>query len=137
MQEPRPKGKLPDLAIINSIADEFRINDNVLALLLFGSVAHGHARSDSDIDLCIITKKGITASECMNLLSYGSKKVDVSLFFALPLTIRFRVIKEGKILFCKDPLAIHRIKSDTIREYLDRAPHIKRQCLRAMNLFGV
>ena len=73
----------------------------------------------------------------MNLLSYGSKRVDVSLFFALPITIRFRVIKEGKILFCKDPLAIHRIKSDTIREYLDRAPHIKRQCLRAMNLPGV
>jgi len=133
MQEPEPKGDLPDLTIIKSIADEFRINDNVLALILFGSVAHGHARSDSDIDLCIIIKKGITASECMNLLSYGSKRVDVSLFFALPLTIRFRVIKEGKILFCKDSLAIHRIKSDTVREYLDRAPLIRRHCLRAIN----
>lgn len=137
MQEPGPKRDLIDLTIIKPIADEFRINNNVLALILFGSVAQGHARSDSDIDLCIITKKGITASECMNLLSDGSKGVDVSLFFALPLTIRFRVIKEGKILFCKDPLAIHRIKSDTIREYLDRAPHIKRQCIRAMNLPGV
>jgi predicted nucleotidyltransferase len=133
MQGPMPKGELLDLAIIKPIADEFRFNDNVLALLLFGSVAKGHARSDSDIDLCIITKKGTTASECMNLRRYGSKRVDLSLFFALPLTIRFRVIKEGKILFCKDPLAIHRIKSDTIREYLDRAPLIRRHCLRAMN----
>jgi predicted nucleotidyltransferase len=101
MQEPGPKGELPDLAIIKPIADEFRINDNVLALILFGSVAQGHALTDSDIDLCIITKKGITASECMNLRRYGSKRVDLSLFFALPLTIRFRVIKEGKILFFK------------------------------------
>jgi predicted nucleotidyltransferase len=133
MQVSGTTGELHDLEIIKPIADEFRINDNVLALILFGSVAHGHARADSDIDLCIITIEGITESECMNLLSYGSKRADVSLFFALPLTIRFRVIKEGKIVFSKDPLALHRIKSDTVREYLDRAPLIRRHCLRAMN----
>lgn len=137
MQISGTTGELPDLAIIKSIADEFRSNDNVLALILFGSVARGQARRISDIDLCVITKKGIAESECMNLLSYGSKRVDVSLFFALPLTIRFRVIKEGKIVFSKDPLALHRIKADTVREYLDRAPTIRKHCLRVMNVSGV
>jgi len=137
MQISGTTGELPDLAIIKPIADEFRSNDNVLALILFGSVARGQARRISDIDLCVITKKGIPESECMNLLSYGSKRVDVSLFFALPLTIRFRVIKEGKTIFSKDPLALHRIKADTVREYLDRAPLIRKHCLRVMNVSGV
>ena len=57
MQVSGTTGELHDLEIIKPIADEFRINDNVLALILFGSVAHGHARSDSDIGLCVITKK--------------------------------------------------------------------------------
>lgn len=32
----------------------------------------------------------------MDILWYGSRKIDVSLFHDLPLTIRFRVLKEGK-----------------------------------------
>ena len=52
MQISGTTGELPDLAIIKPIADEFRSNDNVLALILFGSVARGQARRISDIDLC-------------------------------------------------------------------------------------
>ena len=114
--------------------EELRTNDNVIALILFRSVARGEAREYSDIDLTIITRTGIFKPEEHYLLIYGSRKVDVSLFFALPITIRFRVIREGKVLFCKDPLQLHRTKVKTVQEYLDIAPLIRRHCRHAMGI---
>ena len=106
--------------------------EDVLALVLFGSVARGEARSTSDIDLCIITKRDLPDSSRLDLLSYGSQKTDISLFWELPITIRFRVIREGRVLFSKDSLALHRTKVDTVREYLEIAPLIFRHCENAI-----
>lgn len=72
----------------------------------------------------------------MDLLSYGSGKIDVSLFWDLPITIRFRVIREGKVLFCRDTPAINGIKADTVREYIDVAPLIRRHSLHAIGITG-
>ena len=129
-----PPKTIPQDAPVKQIVEELRTNDNVIALILFGSVARGEAREYSDIDLTIITRTGISEPEEHYLLSYGSQKVDVSLFFALPITIRFRVIREGKVLFCKDPLQLHRIKVKTVQEYLDIAPLIRRHCRHAMRI---
>jgi uncharacterized protein len=123
-----------ELVTIQPIIDELQANDHVLAFLLFGSVARGQARKDSDIDLCIITARNIPEAEKMNLLSYGSGKIDVSFFWDLPITIRFRVLREGKVLFSKDTLAFNAIKADTVREYLDIAPLIRRHSLHAMGI---
>jgi hypothetical protein len=128
--------KVPDDVALGAVLEEIRSKDSVIAIILFGSVARGQARPISDIDLCIITKKEITEPEQIDLLSYGSEKIDVSLFRDLPPTIRFRVIKEGKTLFCRDPLAHHRIKVDTVREYLDTAPLIRKYCLHALGIAG-
>jgi hypothetical protein len=118
---------------ITQVVEELRAHDAVLGLILFGSVARGCARPFSDVDLCIVTKKNTPDTVRMDLLSYGSKKIDVSIFSDLPVQIRFRVIKEGKILFCKDSLALHRIKVATVREYLDFEPFLRRNCLHAMS----
>jgi hypothetical protein len=72
----------------------------------------------------------------MELLSYGSETIDVSIFEDIPLQIRFRVIREGKILFFKDPLTLHRIKTATVREYLDYEPILKRHCQHAISAAG-
>jgi hypothetical protein len=121
-----------DLVTIQPIIDELKANDHVLVFILFGSVARGQARKDSEIDLCIVTALNIPETEKMNLLSYGSGKIDVSFFWDLPITIRFRVIREGKVLFCKDTLAFNAIKADTVWEYLDVAPLIRRHSLHAI-----
>jgi hypothetical protein len=128
--------KVPDDAALRAVLEELCINDSVIAIILFGSVARGQARPISDIDLCIITKRDIPETEESDLISYGSEKIDVSLFWNLPPTIRFRVIKEGKTLFCRDPLAYHRIKVDTVREYLDTAPLIRKYCLHTLGIAG-
>jgi predicted nucleotidyltransferase len=120
-------------ATITPIVEELKGHDAVLGLILFGSVARGCARPFSDVDLCIVTPKNTPDAVRMELLSYGSEKIDVSIFSDLPVQIRFRVIKEGRVLFSKDSLALHRIKAATVREYLDIEPFIKRHCLHAIS----
>ena len=130
MQKKNSPGLLT--SAITSVIEELQVHDAVLGLILFGSVARGCARPYSDVDLCIVTKKNTPDAIRMELLSYGSEKIDVSIFSDLPVQIRFRVIKEGRILFFKDFLTLHRIRVATVREYLDLEPFIKRHCLHAI-----
>jgi len=123
---------IPDMQQIAPLIREISLKEEVIALLLFGSVARGQARSISDIDLCIVTPRDLSQSDRWDLLSYGSEKIDVNLFWDLPITIRFRAIREGRVMFLKRPLPFHRIKAETVREYLDIAPLIRRHCLHAM-----
>ena len=118
------------------VFSELCTKDSVVAIILFGSVARGRARPVSDIDLCLLTKTGTPESEQIDLISYGTAKIDISLFSGLPLPIRFRVIKEGIVLFCRDPLALHRTRTATVREYLDTAPLIRKYCLHALQVTG-
>ncbi|MDP3396028.1 MAG: nucleotidyltransferase domain-containing protein [Methanoregula sp.] len=125
---------IPDMQQIYPIIRELSLKDDVIALVIFGSVARGQARSISDIDLCIVTPKDLSQSSRWDLLSYGTEKIDVNLFCDLPINIRFRVIREGRVMFCKNALLFHRIKAETVREYLDIAPLIRRHCLHAMGI---
>lgn len=119
---------------IGHIVEELRTRETVIAIILFGSVARRKARKFSDIDLCIVTPLGISESERLDLLSYGSRRIDVSLFLDLPLTIRFRVIREGELVCCRDHLTLHRIIVHTTREYLDSASLVRKHSLHALGL---
>lgn len=130
MHKKNNPGSIP--AEITPIVEELQAHDAVLGLILFGSVARGCARPFSDVDLAIVTEKTIPDAVRMDLLSYGSETIDVSIFADLPLPIRFRVIRDGKILFVKDPLTLHRMKTATVREYLDYEPFLRRHCIHAI-----
>ena len=127
---------IPGIEPAIPVIAELVARGEIVAIILFGSVARGQAREISDIDICIITRRGIPGPEKMELLSYGSDKIDVSIFEDLPITIRFRAIREGKILFCRDITALQAIMADTVREYLDIAPFIRRNCERALGIGG-
>ena len=135
MQLSVPKNTIPGIEPAGPVIDELAARDEVIAIILFGSVARGQAREISDIDICIITKQ-VPEPVKMDLLSYGSEDLDVSLFYDLPITTRFQVLREGKILSCRDTLALHAIMADTVREYLDIAPFIRRNCFRTLGITG-
>jgi uncharacterized protein len=118
------------------LVDALSAHEEVVAIILFGSVARGRARKDSDIDICIITRRNTPEAAKMDLLGYGSAKTDISLFHDLPVTIRFSVIRDGRILCCRDPEELRRIMADTVREYLDIAPLIRRSSLHAIGIHG-
>lgn len=112
---------------ISLVVNEIKKESGVEAIYLFGSRVSGKARPYSDIDLCVITDK---TAKRESILSYSSDKIDTSVFWDLPLNIRFRVIKEGKPLYVKDELKIQRIKVSTVLSYLDFKPLLARHFSR-------
>ena len=108
----------------------------VFAVILFGSHATKKAGPLSDIDPCIVGDRALTAQQKNELLSFGSRSIELSLFWDLPLRIRFRVIRDGIILYCKNPELLHHITVDTVRIYLDREPLIKKHSLAVIRTRG-
>jgi len=80
--------------------------EDVLGILLYGSVAKGEETQRSDIDICIISpsckdKLGLL-NEIYRKLDVFSKKYDVRFFEELPLYIQINVIKNNKMIYSKD-----------------------------------
>jgi predicted nucleotidyltransferase len=118
----------------DEIIDELKNNKKVGAIYLFGSYARGNIKPFSDIDICVVTERNISKEVKEEILSNSSKKIDLSLFWDLPLGIRFRVIKEGKLLYKRDALKLQRVKVDTLKAYLDFQPIIKAYCYRILGI---
>ena len=91
--------------------------EQVIAILLYGSVARGEEKPISDIDLCVVTERGISRAARERILSHASPSLDITLFWGLPLPIRYRVLREGKLLWGEEGLALHRIRRSTLHCY--------------------
>jgi len=82
------------------------LRDDILAILLYGSVAKGEETQRSDIDICIISpsckdKLGLL-NEIYRKLDVFSKKYDVRFFEELPLYIQINTIENNQIIYTKD-----------------------------------
>jgi predicted nucleotidyltransferase len=115
---------------ISSVVNEIKKENGVEAVYLFGSRVSGKGKPYSDIDLCVITDKNAKRE---SILGHSSDKIDTSVFWDLPLNIRFRVIKEGRPLYVKDKLKIQRIQVDTVLSYLDFKPLLARHFSRFLS----
>lgn len=100
--------------------------EHVIAILLYGSVARGEEKPISDIDLCVVTRKGISRAEKERILVHASPTLDITLFWNLPLPIRFRVLREGILLWGEEGLELHRIRRSTLRCYREIGRMIRR-----------
>ena len=95
----------------------------IIAVLVFGSYARENGRKESyrDIDLCLVLDKRYTDSEMfdkkLRYIPLLPDKFDVNLFQQLPLYIRMRVLKEGKVILCKNEDLLYDISFDTIKEF--------------------
>lgn len=98
---------------LEKVVRELEKMKSVKAAILFGSHAKGKQRKDSDVDICVITEGGDEA------LAVSSEKYDISLFGELPLAIRYRVFRHGRVLFVKDRKLLTRLKYWTVKHYLD------------------
>lgn len=110
---------MKDIIIPLKIKKAISEDPRIIAVLLFGSAARGeHYR---DIDICIVLDKKRSSKEMTEIAIYYSgrlpDKFDVSLFQQLPLYIRQRVLKDGKILISKNMPALYDIAFQTIKEF--------------------
>ena len=104
----------------------------VTAVILYGSAARMSTTPLSDIDVCVVTSPGLSPEEWESIMSHTGPLLDLVLFQDLSPSLRYRVIRDGKILFCRDWRALHRIKSGTLRQYLDLQPFIDRNARRIL-----
>ena len=131
----RPRGRRPVLTRfedVQQIAQELCRLRNAKAVLLFGSHARDEQNALSDVDLCVVGP--LSARERAEALAYSSDNLDISIFRDLPISIRFRIVQEGKPLAIKDRDYLDDERYKTIQEYLDFKPVIDkyvREVLRA------
>lgn len=98
----------------------------VKAVYLFGSYANRKEKPISDVDICVITERGITKFKKLEILSYAWKNIDISIFWDLPIAIKSKVLKEGIELFCRDNKFLSTVMVSTMKEYLDFDPVLKK-----------
>jgi len=108
---------------ITKLIGAARQDRDILAVFLFGSAATGLSHQQSDIDICLVMKPAITSpiELSQKKLEYHklTNDMDVQILQQLPLYIRIRVIKEGKVLFCVNEDELYEIAFRTISEFDD------------------
>lgn len=97
-----------------------RLDESVLAILLFGSRARGDGRADSDVDVCLVLAQAERErlDPARTRLRYAMQvDLDVQVFQQLPIYVRQRVLKEGQVLFVRDEAALYDLALRTVRAF--------------------
>ncbi len=102
----------------------------VKAVILYGSYAKGTQKAISDVDICVITEKYIDEITENDARGWSGPKIDIVLFWDLPVNIRYAVLREGKILFVRDEDFLNGVTVETMSEYLDFRHIIDRSIAR-------
>ena len=123
------EGKEHQLSEVIKTAQE---DGQVLALILFGSQARGEPTAASDIDLCLVLSPApYTSLELsQKKLEYLAKfSTDIHIFQQFPIYMKQRVLRDGKVLFCRDEDSLYELAFAVIREYSD-FEHVYRDYLK-------
>ncbi len=116
---------------INKLINVARLDEEILAVILFGSSRYKKNIRYSDVDICLILKQKNYPAKYLSYkkLRYIKEfNLDIQIFQQLPIYIKKRVIKEGKVLFCREQDELYKIVFKMIEEYND-FEHIYREYL--------
>lgn len=108
------------------LRDELSKIGGVICIYLFGSLARGNSTNLSDIDLAVLLKLGREEDmpKVMDILARVlGDRADISDLRSLPLSIKFRAVRDGVLLYASDDMARARFEARVIDEYLDMEPH--------------
>ena len=98
---------------------------HVLSAMLYGSAARGDDSAASDIDVCLVLEpeKRTAAQMSAKRLEYLQEvDLDVQVFQQLPLYIRQRVLKDGRVLFVRDEDRLYELAFRTVQAFEDFRP---------------
>lgn len=100
----------------------------VLVAYLFGSAARGRSRQGSDVDVAVLLANGADGLAIrLELLgdltaAVGTDAVDLVVLNEAPNELAFRVLRDGRLLVCRDERARVRHRVQTILDHLDLEP---------------
>lgn len=107
------------------------LGDQVDFIILFGSAAtgHTHAMSDLDIGVFVHSPEERWAPIFKDLLglfdSEAGQKTDITLLNSAPLSLCFRVVRDGKLLYVKDEECWLRFVETVLTLYPDWKTYIE------------
>jgi len=107
---------------IDELVNTAKLDKEILAVVLFGSSARQENLPYSDIDICLILKpqkylpKYLSSKKLRYLKEFD---LDIQIFQQLPIYVKKRIIKEGKILFCSNEDEMYEIAFKTMDEFTD------------------
>lgn len=103
--------------ILDKTVAELKKDQRVTAAYRFGSYQTKKFTPLSDVDICLFVKDA-DKKTLLELSSYGSDKIDISLFDHLPIYIKPEVFR-GKPLFVKDRFFVAEKFASSFRSYQD------------------
>jgi predicted nucleotidyltransferase len=106
---------------LDDLVEMARNDDDVLAIVMFGSRARGEPFRDTDI--CLVTRDGVGGKKRLKYLSVFPSTFDIHVFDELPLYIKKRVMKEGKFLLNKEFHLVFQKYYETIKDLRLFEPH--------------
>jgi hypothetical protein len=121
---------MPELPTIDGIRAVLARFPRVSAAWVFGSVARGTARPDSDLDLAVLLDRPQGPADPSFLFRLSAElerfspsgRVDVLVLGRQGSVLRHRILSEGQLVKDADPDARMEFEESTIREYLDWKP---------------
>jgi len=116
-----------------------REDPDVLGVFLFGSAARGEEGPRSDVDVSLVLTEDAAAdtlAASRKRLDYmAASDLDVRVFQRVPLYIRHRILKEGRLLFSRDEDLVYELAVRTAREF-ERFKPIYREYLEQVARAG-
>jgi hypothetical protein len=114
-------------ARLEKLLAKARQDEDVLAVFLFGSIVREEQTHLSDIDLCLVLGPKPTPFEPTDFsrkrLDYLKNfAFDIQIFQQLPLYVRRRILKEGRILFVRDEALLYELAFYTAQAFEDFRP---------------
>ena len=96
----------------------------ILAVFLFGSAVRGEQRPSSDVDVCLVFAPTVRdrlhmAQKRLEYMSEAPEGLDIQVFQLLPIYIRHRILKEGKVLFSRDEDTLYDVAFATVKAFED------------------
>ncbi len=108
---------------LENLLQRVREDPEVLAVMLFGSMARGEAGADSDVDVCLVLyPQARDRARAARLRYLDLADLDLRAFQSLPLYVRRRVLKEGQVLLCKDEDLLYEVAYRTVQAFEDFKP---------------
>lgn len=102
---------------------------------VFGSYAKNDVGKLSDIDIAVLLEQGIKKNRISKLklklihdisIAIKTNKIDLIIMNNAPLSINHEVIKEGRLIVCKDNSEKNNFETYIMSRYLDMKYYIKR-----------
>lgn len=116
-------------ATIAALEARLEREPGVIAAWLFGSVARGTSRPDSDVDVAVLTGEAATGTVddlrldlTADLASAVGREVDLVILDRAPADLVHRVLRDGVSLLERDRSARIRFEVDARNRYFDMTP---------------